>query len=172
MNDRNYHILFAGEMIPTYRAWSKLEVAQEALKVLSDFNENRPQLATAETRQREKEVRKHLGGIEILLPTPPRKDPDMSDKARALLLSMTPEEAIDVLASEHNTDCDINGLIHLAGTEAYLESLANEAALFQQNSILPEQIANLWNEARRPSPGKPFWDKYEVQRLLAEGVQV
>ncbi len=167
MSERDYRILFGGEEIPAYQAWDKLEVAHEALEVLARFNEKWARLATETTERREREVRKRLGGIEILLPPPPKKDPDLSDKARALLLSMTPEEALDVLASEHNTDCDLNGLIHLAGTEAYLQSLANEAALFQQNAILPEQIANLWNEARRPAPGKPFWDRFDVEKLLS-----
>jgi hypothetical protein len=169
MSERDYRILFGGEEIPAYQAWDKLEVAKEALEVLARFNDKWARLATRQTEEAEEEVRKRLGSIEVLLPAPPRKDPDMSDKARAMLLSMTPEEAIDVLASEHNMDCDINGLIHLAGTDAYLQSLANEAVLFQQNAILPEQIANLWNEAHRPAPGKPFWDRFDVERLLGGG---
>jgi len=170
MSERDYRILFGGEEIPAYQAWSKLEVAHEALEVLARFNEKWARLATQTTEETEREVRKRLGGIEVLLPAPPKKDPDLADKARALLLSMTPEEAIDVLAREHNSECDLNGLIHLAGNEAYLQSLANEAGLFEQNGILPEQIANLWNEARRPAPGKPFWDKFDVENLLKEGV--
>ena len=166
MSDRDYRIRFADQEIPAYEAWGKLEVAQEALAVLARFNESRPHLATRVTEDNEREVRKRLGSIELLLPTPPTKDPDMTDRARALLLTMTPEEALDVLASEHNLDCDLNGLVHLAGTEAYLQSLANEAALFRQNAILPEQIAALWNEARRPAPGKPFWDRFDVAKLL------
>lgn len=169
MSKRDYRILFGGEEIPAYQAWDKLEVAQEALEVLARFNAERAHLATGITNEKEQEVRKRLGGIEVLLPTPPKKDPDLSDKARALLLSMTPEEAVDMLASEHNVDCDLNGLIHLAGTEAYLQSLANEAELFRQNAILPEQIANLWNEAQRPAPGKPFWDRFDVEKLLSGG---
>jgi hypothetical protein len=167
MSERDYRILFGGEEIPAYQAWGKLEVAHEALEVLSRFNERWARLATPTTEEMEREVRKRLGGIEVLLPAPPKKDPDMSDRARALLLSMTPEEAIEILAREHNMDCDMNGLIHLAGTEAYLQSLSNEAELFQQNSILPEQIANLWNEAQRPAPGKPFWDRFLVEQLLS-----
>lgn len=169
MSDRDYRILFGGAELPAYQVWGKLEVAKSALEVLTRFNAERALLSTEATRTTEVDVRKRLSDIELILPTQATKDPDMSDRARALLLVMTPEEAIEVLRTEHNVGFDLNGLVQLAGTETYLESLSNEAEVFKQNAILPEQIASLWNEARRPAPGKPFWDKFAVQSLLDGG---
>jgi len=100
------------------------------------------------------------------MPKAPKKTEDLVDAARALLMAHAPEDVIDILQREHNVECDINGLIHLAGPDAYLQSLANEADTLRNNAISYDQIAELWNDARRPVPGKPFWDKYSVRDLL------
>ncbi len=168
MTNKDYRIRFAGEEIPAYQAWRKLEAAQAALSVLEQFNRNRTSLSTEFTQKTEEEVRRRLAKIEVLVPTPPKKTPDLTDMARALLLQHTPEEVIDILGSEHNMECDINGLIHLAGTEAYFVSLGNEVQVFSQNAITYEQVADLWNEAKRPSPGRPFWDASSVKALIQE----
>ncbi len=166
MSDKDYRIRFAGEEIPAYQAWEKLETANAALELLTRFNANRPRMSSEVTRGNEEEVRRRLAKIEVLLPTAPPKDPDMADKAAALLQMHTPEEVLDVLKSEHNLECDLNGLIHLAGTEAYYQSLKNEGALLSQNKISYEQMADLWNDAKRPAPGKPFWDAIVIKALF------
>jgi hypothetical protein len=166
MNDKDYRIRFRGEEIPAYEAWSKLGVANEALEVLSQFNARRTALATDLTRSTESEVRARLSRLELLVPAAPEKDKNLQDIARALLAIHTPEEALDTLIREHNLDSDMNGLIHLAGAKAYLQSLTNEAEVLSQNAISCEQIADLWNEAKRPAPGKPFWDKKAVEKLI------
>lgn len=168
MSDKDYKIRFAGEDVPAYQAWEKLEAANAALSVLENFNRNRFPLSTEVTRDTEQKVRRHLSEIELLLPAPPKKDADMTDKAKALLMQHSPEEAMDILSREHNMDCDIHGLIHLAGIEAYTQSLTNEATVLGQNAISPEQVATLWNEAKWPAPGKPFWDARAVRKLLGQ----
>ncbi len=166
MTDKDYRIRFAGEVIPAYEAWGKLETAQAALSVLEQFNRKRTGLATELTQKTEEDVRRRLAKIEVLGPTPPKKAPDLTDKVRALLLQHTPEEVISILDSEHKVDCDIHGLIHLAGTDAYFASLGNEVQVYSQNAITYEQVADLWNEAKRPSPGRPFWDASSVKSLI------
>ena len=104
--------------------------------------------------------------VEILLPKRPQRDDTIEDLARTLLLRHTPEEVLDTLRRDHNVQCDIHGLIHMAGTEVYLESLTNEAETFLRNKISIDQVASLWNEAKRPAPGKPFWDTPAVRTLL------
>jgi hypothetical protein len=54
----------------------------------------------------------------------------------------------------------------LAGSESYRHSLALEGAVLTNNSISPDQIAVLWNEAGRPAPGKPLWDRLLVVEVL------
>jgi len=168
MNDKDYRILFGGKEIPTFEAWPKLEVANAALGVLERFNRRRPQLATALTRDLEEEVRRHLRHLEILLPTPPKKGADVVEIARALLQRHTPEEAVERLRSEHGLDCDLNGLVHLAGIDAYLSCLVDEARVLLRNAISPEQIAELWNEGGRPAPGQPFWNPTLIEGILKQ----
>ena len=166
MSDKDYKIRFAGKEIPAFEVWSKLGLANEALDVLARFNTLRDALATDFTRSTEKAVRQRLSSIELMLPAPPKKDQDMQEVARALLSSHTPEEALDILRREHNVDADMDGLIHLAGREAYVQSMAAEAGTFRQNAISFHQIPDLWSDAKRPAPGKPFWDKAAVEALL------
>jgi hypothetical protein len=169
MSDKNPKIRFGGKEIPTYEAWSKLELAHEALGVLERFNQNREALASEHTRSTEVEVRKRLGSLEILLPPAPKRDHDLEDTARALLQDHSPDDALDILRAKHQADCDMNGLVHLAGSETYLQAMAREAEVFRDNRISDQQIADLWNEARRPAPGKPFWDRIAVRELLDHG---
>lgn len=164
----NHRIRFGDKEIPTCDAWAKLEIATQALEVLSRYNTELPNLASDLTRTTEEEVRKRLGGIEILIPPPPKRSEDLVDTVRALLLNHTPEDALDILARDHNADLDLNALVHLAGSEAYLQCLSNEVTTFRQNAISFEQIAELWNDAKRPAPGKPFWDKFSVEQLFDE----
>jgi hypothetical protein len=168
MSDKNPKIKFGGVEIPTYEAWSKLEAAQEALDILDRFNQRRAELATTFTRDTAEEVRKRLSHVEIIMPQAPKKSADLEEIVRALLMTHTPEDVIDILQRDHGIEADIHGLIHLAGTEAYLQSLANEVDVFQQNRISFDQIASLWNEAKRPAPGKPFWDKRSVEDVFRE----
>jgi hypothetical protein len=166
MSDKDYKVWFAGSEIPVFQAWEKLDVANQALEVLERFNEKRAQLATELTLRTAEEVRRRLSEIEILLPEKGQTDDSLEQKVRALLLHNSPEGVIDVLRRDHNVECDLNGLIQLGGTEAYLASLTNEAGMFLQNAISVDQIAELWNEAKRPAPGKPFWDSAAVKILL------
>jgi hypothetical protein len=169
MSDRDPKIRFGGREIPTYEAWAKLAVARGALDVLTRFNQGRASLATDLTRDTEGEVRRRLGSLEILMPEAPSRELDLEDRVRALLLTHSPDRVLDILKREHKVDCDYNGLIHLAGSETYLKSLAIEAHEFQDNRISDQQIADLWNEAKRPALGKPFWDRIAVRELLRGG---
>jgi hypothetical protein len=168
MSDKNPKIIFGGKEIPAYEAWSKLEAAQQALNILDGYNQRRAALATDFTRETAEQVRKKLSNIEIEMPQAPKKTADLEDIARTLLMTHSPDDALDILQREHGVDADMQGLIHLAGTEAYLQSLANEVGVFQQNRISFDQIAALWNEAKRPAPGKPFWDTRSVEQLFKE----
>jgi len=168
MTDKDYRIRFAGEEIPAYQAWKKLEIAHAALAVLEKFNLKRTSLATDLTREKEEEVKRRLAEIEVQVPSAPKKDKDLTEIARALMSKHAPEDVMDVLRREHGEEIDINGLIHLAGTEAYLTSLANEVQMFSQNAISYDQAADLWNEAKRPAPEKPFWTASSVKALVEE----
>jgi hypothetical protein len=159
-------IRFAGREIPTHQVWAKLEIANQVLDVMDRYNEKRPDLASDHTREVAQEVRKRLAGIEIFVPPRPEKNLDLEDQARVLLKNHTPEEVIDIFKREHNLDYNLQGIIYLAGEEAYLNSLVNEAHLLRNNAISWDQMAQLWNEAKRPVPGKPFWDARTVEMVV------
>jgi hypothetical protein len=169
MSEKDYRVWFAGAQIPTFEAWGKLEIANRALEVLKHFNARRQQLSTDLTRRTEDVVRKRLAGIEVLVPERPPQDDTLATEARALLLRHAPEEVLEILRRDHKVDCDLNGLIFLAGPETYLASLTHEAEILVRNAVSVDQIAGLWNEAKRPVPGKPFWDVAAVRALLKAG---
>jgi len=165
MSDKKNHcILFGGKEIPAFEAWSKLEVVNAALGILERFNRQDSQLATPLTRATEHEVRMHLQRLEVS--PAPEKGLEVVEIVRALLQKHTPEDTITILSSEHDLDCDLNGLAHLAGVDAYLGCLAEEARVLLRNAISHEQIADLWNESGRPAPGSPFWDHSLIEEIL------
>jgi len=168
VSDKDPKIRFAGQEIPSHQVWPKLEMMNQALDVIDRFNGNRPALATDYTRNVAREVRNRLKRIEVIMPRP-KKTLDLEDKARALLQMHTPEEVVEILNKQDHQDYDLQGLIFLAGTEPYIKSLANEAELLSQNKISWEQMAHLWNEAKRPIPGRPFWDARTVEQVVTKG---
>ncbi len=169
MSRTTFSISVNGEERPAHEVWQKLEIATSALACLTRFNEGRPGLASEYTRRIEHEVRNRLDRIQARLDQAKAGDAkgtDLEARARELLQSLGPEDAVSILNQEFGLDLDLLALIGLTGTAPYLATLATEGSILSQNKISPEQIADLWNEAKRPSPGRPFWDALTVQKVL------
>lgn len=160
-------IRFGDKEIPTYEAWKKLEAANVAVRHLKYLNERYPELATRLTLDAVKLVFKRLKDIEVIMPKPPEKTPEIEEVAKALLHEYSLEDALELLKRQHGTEADYVGLIHLVGFDAYCEALKKEIHEFQQNFLSFEQIAELWTESKRPVPGGGLlWNAKAVQRLL------
>jgi hypothetical protein len=161
-------IRFGNQELPTYMAWKKLEAATVAVRHLQYLNERYPDLATELTINAVPLVHKRLKSIEILMPKPPEKTPQIEEVAKSLLHEYSLEDALDLLKRQHGTEADYVGLIHLVGFDAYTEALKKEVVEFQQNFLSFEQIAELWTESKRPVPGGGLlWNAKAVERLMA-----
>ena len=160
-------ILFNGQYIPAHEAWKRMETATVATEILERFNTTFPDLATEETRAVVPLVRQRLKDVEVRLPKIPAKAPEIKELAIALLKTTSPEEVLDTLQVEFDTELDIQQLLALTGKEPYLSSISQEANELTTNKISNDQMAELWNELRRPAPGGGFWTAAKVEKLLS-----
>jgi hypothetical protein len=160
-------IRFGDQELPTYEAWKKLEVINVAVRHLKYLNERYPELATKLTVDAVDLVFKRIKAIEIIMPKPPEKSPQLEEVAKNLLNDHSLEDALELLRQDHNAEVDYVALIHLVGFDAYREALKKEIVEFQQNFLSFDQIAELWTESKRPVPGGGLmWNAKSVQRLL------
>lgn len=160
-------IRFGDQELPTYEVWKKLEALNVAVRHLKYLNERYPELATRLTVDAVNLVFKRINAIEIIMPKPPEKTPQLEDVAKELLKGMSLEEAMELLEQEHGAEVDYVGLIHLVGFDAYAEALKKEIAEFRANFLSFDQIAELWTESKRPVPGGGLmWNGKAVERLM------
>ena len=167
MSDKREPVIhFGGVMVPAHQIWDKLETASAVNEAIHRFNEEYPHLATRNTLAAVPLVRERLDAVEVCMPPRPEKNAELEEVAAALLASLPPEEVLEALARDHGCECDLHGLIYLAGEEAYVKAMGREAREYEQNRILPAQTAELWNEARRPAPGGGLWTEKKVRQLF------
>jgi hypothetical protein len=159
-------IRFGDEWVPAHEIWNKMETATVVVDTIDHFNQEFPDLASADTRNVVPLVRKRLKDIQLRMPTK-GEPPDLQSIAADLLTSMPPEDVIQYLAERYGAKLDLHQLIQLAGEQDYLKALGREAAEFEMNRISPEQMAELWNGAGRPAPGGGLWNAKKVAGLMA-----
>jgi len=162
-------IRFDGKWVPAHDVWSKMETANVVADVIERFNNNFPQLANSDTREVVPLVRQRLKNIELQMPARDQR-PELGPIAARLLDSMSPEDAIEVMANEHAAQLDLLQLIQLAGEQNYAKSLRREAVECRLNRISPEQTAQLWNDLARPAPGGGQWGIDTIGALLDSDV--
>lgn len=203
--------------IPAHRVWNVVETITTAADLVEKFNEERPTLSTAMTREVVATVRGRIrdmelsmggegalkaaaleagvigadqptpaglgggdnqaasgagggrGSTEVAAPTAQDKALNreaLADAARQLLDAMSLEDALRMLENDYHEPVDIRDVIKMVGRDAYLGNLAREAKELLANMIVPEQIAELWNESKYPSPIGGLWTKGDVETLL------
>lgn len=160
-------ILFNGQFIPAHEAWKRMETATVATEILERFNQTFPDLATEETRAVVPLVRKRLKDVEVTLPKRPPKAPEIKERALALLKTTSPEDVLNILRVEFGSELDMQQLLSLTGKEPYLNAISQEADELITNKISNKQMAELWNELKRPAPGGGFWTAAKVANLLS-----
>lgn len=159
-------IRFGGQWRPAHEVWKKMETANVVADAIERFNERFPNLSTAETREVVPLVRGRLKNIELRMPSKESHESDLAKIGADLLADHAPEQVIGILREQHGTDVDIGQLIQLAGEQPYVDALLREALEYESNRILPEQTAELWNDAGRPPPGGGLWTVRKINALL------
>jgi hypothetical protein len=166
-NKEEPKIRFGGEWLPAHEVWEKMETATVVADAIEHFNVHFPDLSSEQTRQVVEIVRQRLKDIELLMPRHDGGGPlDLEPIAADLLNALSPEETLDTLRDKHGISMDLQQLVQLAGVELYSEALAREAREFEANRVLPEQAAQIWNEAGRPAPGGGLWTGRKIRELV------
>ena len=76
------------------------------------------------------------------------------------------DDVLEKLIEEFNQEIDFYGLMDLCGREKYVAAMRREAIELKMNSISPEQTADLWNRAGKPSVGGSRWNALAITALL------
>jgi len=156
----------AGRWVPTHKMWKMLETVNTATDLVDRFNQDMPEIASSDTRDTVAAVRERLRSLQMNMPNGEEEKPPIGDAAIELLKCQSPEEAIATLEQEYGSKPDLKDLITLVGPEAYIDSLRAEVDEYLQNMITPDQIAELWNEARRPSPHGGLWSENMIKKTF------
>ena len=72
----------------------------------------------------------------------------------------------DEFQRDKGIDISLEDLVYLVGEKTYMETMKRQATEFYENKILPEQVADLWNQAGMPAPGKAHWTKSDIEKIL------
>jgi len=162
-------IRFGGEWTPAHEVWKKMETATVVADAIDRFNDEFPQLSSAETRNVVPLVRQRLKDVELRMPLRDTGLPDLGPVAIDLLASRSPEDALEALQDDYGVKLDTQQLVQLAGIPAYVDALRREASEYAANGISPEQTAQLWNDFGRPAPGGGLWSATKIAQLLTAG---
>lgn len=76
------------------------------------------------------------------------------------------EDVIDILATDHDVQINMEGLAQTIGRTVYIAALRKDAADLLDNAISLSQIANLWNDLDRPAFGGESWTARSVSILV------
>lgn len=160
-------IRFGDQWIPAHLAWARMAMASEVADSIERFNQSFPNLSTPSSLEIVPLVRQRLKDISLRMPKKEACEPEIGDVLRDLLTRVSPEEAIEQVQEQTGKAMGIRDLICAAGEDAYLEALIREAREYQNNSILPAQTAQVWNDLGRPFPSGGLWSVKKVEEILA-----
>lgn len=169
-NEKKTFIKIAGMDIPIHLAWKKITVLREASDVLDRLNEKYPKLSSDFTQDILPIVKHRLDSAIGEYTPPPELSTDFIEYLKQKIKTHAPEDCIDLLFREKNIEINLNDLVNAIGSPLYLAALKREAESdeYIQNKIAPEQIAQIWNDMKRPAPGKDHWVTKDVEKLLGE----
>ncbi|MBT2988930.1 MAG: hypothetical protein KME48_14005 [Candidatus Thiodiazotropha sp. (ex Ctena orbiculata)] len=90
----------------------------------------------------------------------------MEQRAIEIIELSQVDDALDLINREFAKDIDYLDLIDLVGKDRYIAALTREAVELKQNSISPEQAAELWNSLGKPTLGGERWNATGVTVLM------
>ncbi len=147
-----------------------IETAREALEQLKQLTRDFPQLSTKhvtlaiETWNEEMFQKGELVWLEKERKRLERSA--LESRATDLIEEGQVDDVLEKLIEEFNQEIDFYGLMDLCGREKYVAAMRREAIELKMNSISPEQTADLWNRAGKPSVGGSRWNALAITALL------
>jgi hypothetical protein len=147
-----------------------IEVAREAVSQLKRLSRDFPRLSTRHVKMAIETWNEEMFQKgEIIWLEKQRKREERSaleSRAAELIEANLVDDVLDTLISEFDREIDFHGLIDLCGREKYIDALRREAMELKQNSISPEQTAELWNSVSKPAIGGERWNATAVSVLM------
>ena len=160
-------IRIAGIDIPIHLAWDKIETLNTSADLLDRLNQKYPHLATEFTHGITTIVRERIAKSLGEIKPPPKKEVHLVEfLLDKLAAGHDPLDILDMTKQEKEMDITLEDLVYLVGEKAYMEAMTRQAKEYHENRILPEQIADLWNQVLMPAPGKQHWTKADIEKLL------
>ncbi|MET0090789.1 MAG: hypothetical protein ABW068_12395 [Candidatus Thiodiazotropha sp.] len=146
------------------------EVAREAVGQLKKLTRDFPHLATKPVRHAIETWNEDLFRRGELIweerQRVKREQTALENRAIELIDVNHVEDTLDMLTQEFGRDFDFQDLIDMVGKERYIGALRREAIELSQNSISPEQTADLWNSVGKPPVGGERWNAVGVSVLM------
>jgi hypothetical protein len=168
-NSHSTIIRIAGIDIPVHLAWDKIEALNTGAEILQRLNQKYPHLASEFTHEIVPIVRKRITECLGDIKPPPKKDDDLVGYLLEKMSTDCPLDIIDSAQRDKGIELSLEDLVYLVGEKSYMQAMNRQAWEFYENKILPEQVADLWNQAHMPAPGKAHWTKRDIEKML--GIQ-
>lgn len=147
-----------------------IETAREAITQLKRLNKDLPSLSTRHVKiaiETWNEEMFQKGEVVWLEKQQKRMERDaLESRAAELIETHHTDDVLDMLISEFDREIDFYGLIELCGRDKYIAALRREALELKANFVSPEQTAELWNAAQKPSVGGEHWNATAVSVLM------
>lgn len=160
-------VRIAGIDVPIHLAWQKIEALNTGAEVLEQLNQKYPHLASDFTCEITSIVRDRIKDCIGDAKIPAKADIKLVEfLVEKLEADIDPLDIVDITKREKDVDITLEDLVYIVGEKTYMEAMLRQAKMFHENKILPEQIAELWNQASLPAPGKQHWTKKDLEKML------
>ena len=147
-----------------------IETAREAVTQLRRLSKDFPRLSTQHVKvaiETWNEEMFQKGEVVWLEKQQKRMERNaIESRAAELIETHHTDDVLDMLIAEFKQDIDYFGLIDLCGRDKYIAALGREATELKANFVSPEQTAELWNAAGKPSVGGELWNAKAVSVLM------
>ena len=147
-----------------------IETAREAITQLKRLHKDFPSLSTRHVKvaiETWNEEMFQKGEVVWLEKQQKRMERDaLESRALELIETRHTDDVLDMLIAEFDRQIDFYGLIDLCGRDKYIAALRREALELKANFVSPEQTAELWNAAEKPSVGGEHWNAKAVSVLM------
>jgi len=166
MKDKAPLVKFGNEWIPTHLIWKKMDAMNVALDVLDKFNNKYPHLSSNITVSTISIVKNRMKNMTFSVSEKTSNKDTILDDTLKILETNSIEDTLVILRKKKGIDVDAKGLIQFIGQDKYLQILQKDIQELTHNMISADQIAEVWNELKRPPPGGGFWTEGKVKQTL------
>jgi hypothetical protein len=147
-----------------------ITIAEEAITLLKRLSDDYPHLVSPSVEEAidnwEKRITSRMEAERAKAEIARAEEEALARLAADLIQTHQMEDVLQMLSDEYSITIDYRRLIDLIGKERYIDALQREATLLKNNSISPEQMAELWNSMGKPALGDERWAADDITSIL------